>query len=192
MELVEILKGKHETYCKEVSLYYMAASYQVCKYIVELFDGLNIKSYLDLGSGISTYTAYLYKNLKNKDLDIWSVDTDIEFLNKTKQFILKDYHIDENQFIMWDQLSILKDKQFDLIFYDISGTRERLTMFYEVSKLNLIGEETYILFDDVNKFTPPKDAFLYKFKSYEIIPLREKTLDDLGRWSSIYYKFRNK
>lgn len=190
--LKRILEDRHEEYCSDVTYYYMAASYEACRYIAKLMHERKTKLILDMGSGISTYTMYLYKMLSaDNDIKIWSVETDDRFRKKTINFIknnLLNFVIEEDKFIMWDEVEILNGVPFDLIFCDIGGTKERRTKFPKVVELDMLGENSAVLFDDCNKVTPMNAWFKkYTFKSKK---LQKETMDKIKRWCTLFYDIR--
>ena len=83
-DYISLIKDEHHIYTKGVSK--NSASYQCCSYLLSLYDSLKPANILDLGSGISSYCLRLFKKLNNLDTEIWSIDTNLDWLEKSKRY----------------------------------------------------------------------------------------------------------
>lgn len=162
----------YERYVSQVSIASMAASLQMCKFLGDLCRAVRPTNVLDLGSGFSSFVLRHYCE------DVWSVDDDAGWLDKTRDFLVSEgvridqiLHLDE---FAWD-------RTFDLVFHDIGlmALREQLL----AAAYRATGEGGVLVLDDVHK---P----LYK-KSVERVvadpkfSLRACTLDQFGRFGMV-------
>jgi predicted O-methyltransferase YrrM len=195
MEIIETWKKEHEAYnyllksdykkyIDQISVDYMAASLECCKFLLAIYDFTKSKNILDLGSGFSSYTLRLFKKFRMFDSNIISVDTSEEWLNKTSNFCIEN-HVDGDNFITWGQFKN-KENKFDLIFLDIDYTKNRPS-YYNLVFENLSKKGTFILCDDMHKkdLSLPLNKYLENKKNLKKHDVKEYTLDKFKRFATL-------
>lgn len=181
LRFIDRIKAEHKFYVDNISK--NAASLECCMYLLSLYDSLKPDRILDLGSGISSYCLRLFKKFHGFNTDIWSVDTDIKWLKKSREY--SDARgLDPTNFITWDEF---KDhtEPFDLIFVDIDMSPKRKLYFESVfNQFSKAG--TIVMLDDMHKsiIGSPFDK-LMKTKSYTESDIKAQTLDEFGRFSRL-------
>ncbi len=144
----DLIIDEYNYYVENISTKVMAASLPCCLYLLGLYDSLKPFNILELGSGFTSYCLRYYKKKNNLDTKIWSIDTNSQWLEKSKEYCEKrDLEIEN--FCLWDDF---KDKEikFDLIFVDIdSGPRRHLYFNDVFKKFSKLG--TFVHLDDLHK-----------------------------------------
>jgi SAM-dependent methyltransferase len=181
---MKTVEEAYQTYISEVSAPSMAISLETAKWLFDYCLKYEPQSILDLGSGFSTYVFARYK-LINPKVQIFSIDTDLAYLDKTIQFVdsevgngLKIY----TNTIGYDssakdfELMIQSKKKYDFICFDIAETEFRLKVLEVAAKY---GKN--ILLDDWNspKLRDESVKIINNIKS--ITPLTELT-DSFSRF----------
>jgi len=147
-------------YIDKVSDVDMAASLESCSLLLRLCEGANIAA--DFGSGFSSYALREFKRIYKPDLEVWSVDTEEEWLTKSKEF---SYHmgVDTSNFRLWGD-RIADYPVFDVVFFDMGRTKER-PQYLRFILDNMIHHGSYVLLDDVHK-TYLKEEYKIIFEGY--------------------------
>jgi len=165
----------YKKYVREISPRWMAASIECCVFLMLMCKDINPKKVLDLGSGFSSYALRHYKEKYNKDMVVWSVDSSIKWLLKSKKFIV-DFGLNADHFYTWEDVEYAPER-FDLVFMDIDSTRHRPPYLKHVIE-NFITPESFILLDDMHE-----NAFVNKVKIimkdyvYRNVDVEKYTLD---------------
>jgi len=179
----EILKQYHQ-YTKNVSTKVMTISLELVKY---MWDELCINkpnNILDLGSGFSSFVFRYYKQTKNNDCEVTSVDTVVEWLSKTKDFLIKNNLDVGNIYAFKEFKENKKLKKYDFILYDLGPTDTRSKNLKYV--LKLIKPNCPIIIDDVHNQKYKKEVIdIINLTSKNIIFLNEKTFDVYGRFAAL-------
>lgn len=105
----------------------MPASLQCCTYLLALYDIIKPKKILDLGSGISSYCFRLFKKENNLDTEIYSIDSDRYWLDRSIE-LCRANGLDTDYFELWDDFKNHKGT-FDLILVDIDNSTNRYQYF---------------------------------------------------------------
>ncbi len=168
------IKEEYEKYISTISSRGMAASLECCIFLMTMCKKIKPKYILDLGSGFSSYSLRYYIQSNKSDTIIWSVDSNNQWLEKSKEFC-KD-KVDTSNFFTWDQISN-KKQIFDIIFIDIDRTIKRPKYFEPIFN-NFTGPNTVILVDDyhkglLRKVLPPLIE-KYNFEKYELRQTQNK------------------
>lgn len=140
------LKRWYDDYVINVSSKSMAASLSCCSYFLQLIETLKPKSVIDFGSGFSSFAIRRYKKITGENIKTYSVDSDKEWLLKSKLFC-EENRIPSDNFYTWEEVP---RETFDLIFFDIDMTKKRLGYFKPLFK-DFCHDRTVILFDDMHK-----------------------------------------
>ena len=169
-------------YVTNVSDDLYAISFELANQLMNLCKGINPKRILDLGSGFSSYVFRKYREDYDPSVDIISIDTDSDWLEKTKTFLNK-YNFLDGSVLLHQELSNFKDKPFDLISVDGSDLEFRaknLERYYEI----LSDNNGVMVFDDMHygQYKNVVDKFI-QAKGMKSYSLRKHTLDRFNRYS---------
>jgi predicted O-methyltransferase YrrM len=177
-----LLKDGYKKYIEQISVDYMAASLECCKFLLAIYDFTKAHNILDLGSGFSSYTLRLFKKIRMFDSNIISVDTSEEWLSKTSNFCVEN-NVDGNNFITWEQFKDQETK-FDLIFLDIDYTKNR-PKYYNLVFENFSTKGTFVLCDDMHKkdLSAPLNKYLENKNNLKKYDVKPQTLDKFKRFS---------
>lgn len=166
----DIIKKAYREYVSNVSDDIWASSWEVSRYMMDLVELRKPKRILDLGSGFSSYA------LRQSDAEVWSVDTDKDWLEKTGKF-LRDHGVSDENMVAMDDFEFTG--MYDLIFLDIGlAQRDRAPLFQKV----LDHCSGAIILDDMHSQEYRRQAKEF-FKDCEIVDLREETLDKYLRYA---------
>lgn len=181
LRFTDMILDEHKYYVDNISK--MAASLQCCMYLLSLYDSIKPDRILDLGSGISSYCLRLFKKINNLDTDIWSIDLDKGWLEKSRLYC-EVPELDIEHFQTWDEF---KDhtEPFDLIFVDIDMSPQRKLYFEPVfNQFSKAG--TIVMLDDMHKsiIGRPFDK-LMKTRTDQEIDIKAQTMDEYGRYSRL-------
>ncbi len=179
------LNQKYDQYIKEVSRADMAASFECVHLMRSLCKLFSCKKLLDLGSGFSSFMFRQYA-LSDSTIRVWSVDDDVEWIRKTRDYLYQQKVSTEN-LMMLDDFLATSEKDFDLIFFDLNFVEVRkkfIRMAVERCKPGGL-----IIFDDVHK----KDFFYDVLRETTALPVQFKdikslTLDEFGRFALLGIK----
>jgi len=195
VEFTEELKEVYEKYITTISSREMAASLECCVFLMTMFKEINPRSILDLGSGFSSYALRYYKESRDSNTQIRSVDSVKVWLQKSKEFCKNNLipsreiieidmtsdnpfpkqktNVDVTNFFTWNEI-YYKDCptiMYDIIFLDIDKTIER-PKYLEPIFNKFTGPDTIILVDDYHKGLLRKELppliEKYNFDSYEL------------------------
>lgn len=181
--LAKELKPYYEEYTSEVSPADMAISLEMSIFLYLFCDITKPKSILDLGSGFSSFVFRHYQATTEVKPDVWTVDDDEEWLEKTRTFLVLHGLLDEN-LITLDLFLQRGPKSFDLILHDLGSMETRAKTLATV--LTLSHSNGLVILDDVDKseyfkillqVTKRFDCELYNLKFY--------TLDSIGRHAGL-------
>lgn len=187
---VDDINHIYTKYINTVSADYMAASLEVCVFLMVLCDVIRPKSFLDLGSGISSCAVRLFKEKYFNNMCVWSIDSDANWLNKSRDFVV-DAGLDADNFELWENIKHNTDK-FDLIFFDIDYTKNRVNYIDPVLK-SFTSDNSFIVFDDMHKgiLVNAIKTFLSNYE-YGRVNIKKYTLDKYKRFSGLYYNILDK
>ena len=109
------LIDKYNHYITNVSIGNSAASIEAASLLDVIARNNKVQRILDLGSGFSSFLDDIKD--ASSPVEVWSVDTDAMWLDKTAQY-LKENELDVSNLFHWDEFTE-KFEKFDLIFVDI-------------------------------------------------------------------------
>lgn len=194
---MESIKEKYNNYINKVSQPDQAISLELALYLYEWCKLNEPRSIVDLGSGFSSYILRMYA--KATGSLVYSVDDNLEWLNKTRQFLQQD-NLNVENMMLWEEFKFI-DNKFDFIVYDLGDIPTRKTEInFIFDKLNQNG--TIILddahFDDNHwsaahpRFNNPTlrtmmESSLTQY-NYNYISLYSQTVDTYGRYALQAYK----
>ncbi len=181
----EKLKPYYEQYVKEVSRADMAASLELATFMYTLCQVNQYTKLLDMGSGLSSFVFRLYAK-ENPEATVFSVDDNVEWLEKTKCYLLQHQLVVDNIFNL-NQFLESKEDGFDCILHDLNFVELRINYIEHI--LRITKQHGLIILDDVHK----PDYFLASLiklqklnvKMYDLKPV---TFDSYGRFSMAVMK----
>ena len=142
------LKEDYAYYTTNISNDSMAMSLETANFMYYLCNRFKFKKVMDRGSGFSSFVLRLYAKEQSFPVEVFSIDHDSEWLEKTRCFLeLKNLNTD-NLFLWYDFYDEHKDMRFDFIFEDANRKLRKETQNEMVS---LIKKNGIILWDDANK-----------------------------------------
>jgi len=147
-KITSMISKEYDKYISTISTRSMAASLLCCSYFIHLIKTLNPKRVIDFGSGFSSFAIRKYNKLTGSKIETWSVDSDKLWLERSIEFC-NENGVDTNHFYTWDQVKD-NDVPFDLIFFDIDRTVNRIRYFNDLFD-RFSDNGSYILFDDMHK-----------------------------------------
>jgi predicted O-methyltransferase YrrM len=175
----------YSLYIKNVSRADMAASLQLVSVLLKLCRDVAPNKLLDLGSGFSSFVLRYYAKTNTKT-EVWSVDDDIQWLNKTKEY-LQESALNTEHVVPLQEFIHTNEGHFDIVLLDLNFVEVRknyIALAIERCKVGGI-----LLFDDVHK-----PDFMYEvliqtrnlpIRLYSIRPL---SLDNYGRYALLGIK----
>jgi predicted O-methyltransferase YrrM len=175
------LESAYLDYTTNISNKVMAASLRCCVFLMCIYDATKPNKIIDLGSGFSSYALRYFKNKFNVNTEIYSVDSNKDWLIKSKEFC-KNNNVDVSHFYSWDDI---KNKviPFDLIFMDIDKTKKRIS-YYDHIYNHFLSKNTFMLVDDLHK-----PLIRNKIKHIDIKHKKhrvyDETIDKFKRFSSL-------
>lgn len=175
------LKNEYRNYTTTISNMIMAASLRCCVFLTCMYEEIKPNRILDLGSGFSSYTLRYFRNKFNLDTEIYSVDSDIHWLSKSKEFC-KNNNVDVSHFYSWDDIKNVK-KPFDLIFMDIDKSKKRI-YYYDHICNHFLSKNTFMFVDDMHK-PIIRNKIKQLDNSHTRHNVRNETLDKFKRYSCI-------
>jgi len=151
----------------------MAASPVSINHCLNLFDVLKPLSILDAGSGLGT--LLFHANHKN----VTTIDEDEQWAKKTKEILKNILGIK----IRTCPIRKILNQSFDFVFYDYGDIETRI--YYFKKAISICNSAMYI--DDMHiQFY--HDYVVSRSKKYQLIDLREETLDEFGRFGYLLLK----
>ena len=120
-----------------------AAGIGTIAYLYRLCDVVQPKTILDLGSGLSSAVFRKWKQETGSPVKIVSVDTDAEWLEKTRKFII-DNELPEETLTLHKPIT----GRYDLIFHDLAGGELREQVAHEAARV--LNDGGVIVFDDAH------------------------------------------
>jgi len=191
MNIEKDLRPYYTTYAKTISR--NLASMQCCTLLLNLCaPGYRV---LDLGSGFSSFALRYYQ--ERLGIQVWSVDSDATWLVKTRAYC-EQSGIRADNFLLWKELTMSDvfgdgtKRIFDLIFFDIGITKERVSYMTPTLR-TLIHPKTFVLFDDIHKGVIKEglERVLANY-NYKEVGVKGQTMDEYGRYSRLVYAIRRK
>lgn len=165
----------YERYVAVVSERRFAASLETSAFLWHLCRATEATSILDLGSGFTSYVFRRYKDESSHPVRVVSVDHDVEWLDRTRRFLL-DEGASSDGLIRLEDLP--PAGRFTLIYNDFHGP-VRVNLMRKVA-----GRADVIVYDDADRWRDRRElrpiAQRFGLTFYDASPW---TRDFLGRWA---------
>ena len=175
----------YQEYTTTISSPNMAASLQLASFVYSLCETVRPAKVLDLGSGFSSFVLRYYAKI-DSNCQVWSVDDDEKWLEKSRQYVVKEGLSTQNMVIL-ENFVKSGEKDFDLILLDLN--------FVEVRKdyINLCVERCrskgLIIFDDVHKSEFEYEVLLQTANTpVKLFDAKPVTLDSYQRYATVSIK----
>ena len=170
-------------YVNDVSAPDMAASHGTLAYMYRLCNVTQPRRILDLGSGLSSAMFRKWAAAQPFDVEIVSVDTDADWLDKTREFLTSEELDPTGLYLYPDGIH----GEFDLVFHDIAGGIERNTIAAVAAES--VAPGGYIVWDDC-QFDSHRLVFESESKrnNINLYSLAQFTYDAIDRWSILGIK----
>lgn len=180
--LEERIRRYYKLYITTFSNPVMAISLELACLLYYLCEQLNTQVMVDLGSGFSSFVFRMYQREVNPQAQVFSVDHDPEWLERTSDFLTQS-NVDSGNLWLWEDFRRHKPAiSADLILNDLGGgATSRIPALTEL--LHNASPGTMLLLDDVHKkkLRPHAIDFIKKNK-LRYIDLAPYTTDELGRY----------
>lgn len=151
----------------------MGASLVSLEYCFQLFEKWAPNSVLDAGSGLSSMAFHSFHN------NVTTIDDDPAWSCKTKEILEV---VLKSDIVILPITKILRNK-FDFVFYDYGDIETRI--YYFETALHLCNYAIYL--DDYH-ISFYRDYISSRIKGIEIVNLKDKTLDEFGRYGALLIK----
>jgi predicted O-methyltransferase YrrM len=136
---------------------------------------------LNLGSGFSSYVLQRYRASAAPDVAVVSVDTDADWLAKTRRY-LGEQDIDDAHLVEWPDFESRTWEPFDVIFHDLAGGDLRESAM-PVAVRNMAGAGC-IVFDDANHAGHRRRAYeVGRENNLSVYSVFDWTHDTYGQYS---------
>ncbi len=179
------LNESYVYYKSNISIGNSAASIETAALLDIAARNNKAKRILDLGSGYSSYVLRTYQKECPDDVEVWSVDSDKKWLEKTREY-LEQNNLDVGNMYHWDDFVKDFNGKFDLVFLDMRPISARVDW---VEKLhNNLSDQGLIIVDDVHKdhlMTPILIKYADRFD--HLVNIKNITFDNLGRYAMIIH-----
>lgn len=169
------LPGLHNRYYGYFDNYQksMGASFVSLEYCFQLFEKNLPGSILDAGSGFSSLAFHsIYDN-------VTTIDDDPGWSQKTREILNAELEKD----IVISPITKILDNKFDFVFYDYGDIETRI--YYFETALHLCNNVIYL--DDFH-VSFYRDYISSRAKTFEVRSLKDKTLDEFGRYGALLFK----
>jgi len=149
-----------------------------------LCDQIKAESVCDLGSGFSSFVLHAYATTSGAT--VTSVDTDPEWLDKTRTF-LADVEAPTDGLISLDDWQSSIVDSYDLILNDLAGGEFRISTYGET--LDRLNPGGVAIFDDA-QFSPHRTAMCVAAgeRDLQMIDVWGATFDPIGRFAVMVLK----
>ncbi len=180
------LQSVYDEYVDRISSPNMAASLELCAFMLAICRLRDYARLVDLGSGFTSFVLRYYARERGSSTEVWSVDTNKYWLDKTKSF-LQDQELNQENLMQWKEFKEKPDLGFDFVLVDLDGYYRRLhcinTLF---PRLHNGG---FMLIDDVHKKAYSFSVLhLCRNKGWRCVDLSRYTKDEFGRIAGAMYK----
>lgn len=177
------LLPSYEEYVSQVSVASMAISLELASFLLTLCELMKPAFIADFGSGFSSFVFRLYAAQSDSPVDVWSVDDEPAWLDRTRAF-LAERNLPTTQLEVWDHFASSLQPRFDLILNDIGTLAVREHLLPTV--LGCVRPGGVIVLDDVHK--PQyriRVRHAVRVRGYEYYSLLHYTQDRYGRFANL-------
>lgn len=180
------LRKYYKQYVSQVSNESMAISFKSSIFLISIIFIFEPKSFLDLGSGFSSFIARFYLKMTKHQFSVWSIDDSSKWLEKTRNFLNK-HNLNTENMLTWKEFIKVRKPIFDFIFYDLGSMEVRKNNLIKV--LNLAQTGSIVILDDIHKNQYRKYAInLLKEQKFKYYNLKYLTEDGFGRYFMLAIK----
>ena len=159
----------------------MAISLELSILIIFLCNMVKPKRILDLGSGFSSFLFNYYSIHATSKPSLFSVDDNIEWLQKTDMF-LKSFNLKPENLISWKDFSKSKYEKYDLVLHDLGSMQLRKDSLINI--VPLVNHGGILLLDDMHSVPyGPFARNLMKQLGIEYYNLKYYTKDKVNRFA---------
>lgn len=175
------LEEDYQQYTTDVSKDQWAVSLELARVLWHACHRKRPETILDLGTGFTSYVFRLHQKIADPSCLIYSVDSDEQWLEKTRQF-LSAKSLSVSNLWLWPEFLKGPRMKFDMIVHDLGGTRLRTEAIKSV--LERSGPKTLIFLDDMQR-----DAYRRHVRKAvaaaegRVFHLMQQTLDRHGRYA---------
>ncbi len=141
-----LLQPLYETYVARVSYPVWAISMETASVSHALCTILRPSAILDLGSGFSSVTFRLYAQAAGHECRIHSVDTDLDWLERTGQY-LQSVQLSTEGLMLWPEF-IETPESYDLILHDLGGALREASLERVLARKSARG---MVVLDDMHR-----------------------------------------
>ena len=170
------MRKAYEVYTKTVSEAGWPISWKVSTFLISLMNKVKLNRILDLGSGWSSYL------LRLGGAEVWSIDTDAEWLEKTRGFLTQFNQLN-GHFGLLEDFEFPTEQTYDLVLIDSKPGRKRYEMFTSIKRCC----KGIVVFDDWNN-DKIREPALKAFSDWKIQNLERETKDRWGRFIAVAYR----
>lgn len=182
--IVPAIEARHADYVRATGTNAeMAASIELCRFLVEWCEVVRPDRIADLGSGITSWTLRTWRDSESATSEIVSVDDDEAWLNRSREYSATA-GTGDGGFVSWQSFLATPgvDSSFDLVVCDFGSVRDRARQMQRA--FDLVAPGGAIICDDVQKARIWRAARAATRRSGFLgHSLREETLDSLGRFA---------
>ncbi len=161
----------------------MAASIELCRFLVRWCEASRPGRIADLGSGITSWTLRTWRDAECPPCEVISVDDNPTWLDRSREFSATA-GTGEDGFLTWDQFleGPAVETSFDLVVYDFGSVRDRASLMQQA--FDLVAPGGAIVCDDIQKARIWRAARTAARRSrFSGQSRREETVDSEGRFA---------
>ena len=180
----------YEKYITEVSSEDMAISFEASQLVFALAKIRRATRVADLGSGFSSYILRQYASTAGENVEVYSVDDNPRWLQKTRDF-LEGMNVSSENVMSWEDFKGLKLDPFDLILHDLGHT-DGLRLESLPHIIGLLKSSGILILDDMHKGRGgliggyrAKATDLVRQAGLSLFSARKFTLDKYGRFCEV-------
>lgn len=182
-ESAKVLSPFYDDYVANTSNEVMAVSLELSTFLLLFCEIRRPKRILDLGSGFSTFCLRHWARHHALDTDVWSVDDAPEWLEKTRNFLIR-HDLPGDRLLAWDEFLAADRGRFDLILYDFGPFPLRMSSLGKV--IGLASRPAAIILDDMHA----AEYGLYVKQTFRerglpCLSIRRYTKDRFGRYAHL-------
>lgn len=169
-----------ETYVAYAAINGAEVGFPTSLFLASLCDELKPSVVFDLGSG---WTSYLLRKLCPLS-EVWSLDTDVKWLNRTVAFCSENGVADDGRFVSWDDdLLVSYTGKAQLVVHDAGDRHFRMRVLSRA--LDLVAPGGIIVLDDMHKGDLREFVVtaLRARPEFVLEDTRDKTFDEATRYA---------
>jgi predicted O-methyltransferase YrrM len=162
----------------------MAVSLELAAFLAALCESARPCRILDVGSGFTSYVFRRY--IDPTDCQVWSVDDDPEWLDRTAAF-LRASDLPVDNMLTWEEFRQNTTLNFDLVCHDIGNKTGRAASLPAI--LSVTAPGGLVIIDDLHKpRNRPAITATLQQGGHSYWSLRGVTLDSFGRYALLARK----